>query len=123
MAILYKGFSSRGFQRNKSFVLFDVEIVKRDILNHIFTRHGERVKMADFGTRIPDMAFEGILDSTIQAITEDITTVCEYDPRVTLRALTVLPLTDNHTIIVLADLIYNELQLSERLDISIQLGS
>ena len=55
---LYRGYSSYEYQNKKTFSVTDVELVKLDLLNHIFTRKGDRVMMPNFGTRIPDLAFE-----------------------------------------------------------------
>ena len=65
---IYKGYSSFEFQARDTFLLTDVELVKLDLLNHIFTRRGERVKMAQFGTRIPDLAFEPLDQETLDIL-------------------------------------------------------
>ena len=119
MKNIYKGFSSKNYQRNKSFVLTDVELVKRDILNHIFTRRGERVKMAAFGTNIQDIVFEPNNEITQQTITEDFQTVFKYDPRVELLSLNVMSLPEQHAILVIAEIKYIELNLYGRMDVTI----
>ncbi len=116
---LYRGFSTRHFQNTKSFGLKDVELVKLDLLNHIFTRKGERVMMPNFGTRIPDMAFEPLDEITIMVVEEDIRTVVNFDPRVQLRNLTVSPDYDNNTLSVYVLLYYVELDMLDRLDLNI----
>jgi phage baseplate assembly protein W len=55
---IYTGYSSYNYQSSKSFKMTNIDIVEMDLLNHIFTRRGERVMMPTFGTRIPDMAFD-----------------------------------------------------------------
>ena len=81
---LYKGLSSFEFQRKKTFKLRDLELVKMDLLNHIFTKKGERVMMPNFGTLIPEMAFEPLDTETVSLVREEVTRVINYDPRVNL---------------------------------------
>ena len=74
---LYRGISFRNFSKNKSIKLYDVELIKKGILNNIFTRRGERVKMFMYGTRIPDIIFEPLDDVSLGIIEEDVgTTHC-----------------------------------------------
>jgi phage baseplate assembly protein W len=116
----YKGFSFKNFQRNKSFIITDIEVVKEDLRNHIFTRFGERVKMANFGSRIPDMPFEPLDISNLSIIYEDMETVFNYDPRVELLNLTVLPDFDENIVLVYAELYYREINLNDRFDLKIE---
>ena len=116
---LYRGFSSRHFQNTKSFGLTDIELVKLDLLNHIFTRKGERVMMPTFGTRIPDMAFEPLDDVTLMVIEEDLRMVAEFDPRVQLRGLQVSPDYDNNGAVATMLLYYIELNMTDRLELNI----
>lgn len=117
---LYTGFSTKKFQHTKQFEVHDFELVKEDLLNHIFTRKGERVMMPNFGTRIPEMIFEPLDDITIDIINEDLTNVFSFDPRVRTLKLQVVPDHDNNAINVLADLYYVELNMTDRLTLNIQ---
>ena len=117
---IYKGFSTYQYDYNKSFTLLDVEVVKRDLLNHIFTRFGERVHMATFGTRIPDLLFEPLDDNTLEIIETDLTTVFNYDPRVELLDLIIKPDFENNSVLVSAKLNYIELNLNDILDIKLE---
>ena len=121
----YRGFSTAVniTSRGKTFSTADQQTVKTDLLNHIYTIPGERVMNPNFGTRIPLMAFEPLDPKTIQIIKDDITKVVNYDPRVKLIDLAVLPLPDNHAIIVLVDLLYVELNVNETLKLSFGVGS
>ncbi len=40
-----------------NFTLKDVELAKRDLLNHFYTRKGERLGEPEFGSIIQDMVF------------------------------------------------------------------
>jgi len=117
---LYRGFSSFEFQKNKNFRLTDIETVKMDLLNHIFTRRGERVNMPTFGTMIPDMVFEPLDEETIDIISDEIEAVIEYDPRVELITLTVDPIYDSNALTVAVKIRYIELNMDEVLELQLE---
>lgn len=116
---LYRGYSSYEYQANKTFSVTDVNLVKLDLLNHIFTRKGERVMMPNFGTRIPDLAFEPMDQITLSILEDDLRAVFAFDPRVTLQELNIIPLYDTNTVIASAKLLYVELNVQGNLDINI----
>lgn len=116
---LYRGYSTYEYQRNKSFILTDIEIVKMDLLNHIYTHKGERVMMPNFGTRIPDLAFEPLDQITLDILEEDLRAVIAFDPRVQLLELRILPYYDTNTVIASARLLYIELNTTGNLDLNI----
>ena len=117
---IYKGFSTANWLENKSLIISDIETIKHDLQNHIFTRLGERVMQPGFGTRIPEMAFEPNDEATIKIIRDDILTVINYDPRVELVSLEVLPIPDNNTIIVLVTVLYIEFEVQGELRIDVK---
>lgn len=120
---LYRGYSSFEFQANKTFKVNDVNLVKLDLLNHIFTRRGERVMMPTFGTSIPLMVFEPLDDVTIESVRSDLLDVFEFDPRVDLLELAVVPDIDNHLIGVSARLFYVELAVTDDMEFNIQFNT
>lgn len=121
----YRGFSTAAqlASRGKSFSTIDIETVKRDLLNHIYTIPGERPMMPKFGTRIPLLAFEPMDQQTLKVIEEDLRAVFEYDPRVKLLELSLLPMPDNNAILVLVDVQYVELQVAETMKLEFKVGS
>lgn len=116
---LYRGYSSYQYQTNKTFSINDVELVKLDLLNHIFTRRGDRVMMPNFGTRIPDLAFEPLDGITLDILTEDLKSVFAFDPRVELLDLVIDPQYDSNSVTASARLLYIELNMTGDLDIHI----
>lgn len=117
--IKYKGFSSANWGRNKSFLLTNIDIVKRDLLNHIWTTKGERVMMPNFGTRIPTLAFEQNDEITRSVVEQDLKEVFNYDPRVKLLNLTVSNLPNNNAIVAIATLLYVEFDVQDNLRIEV----
>ncbi len=118
--IFYKGFSSRSASRpNGAFSLTNKDLVNEDLLNHIYTEYWERPHMPSFGTRIPTLVFEPNDMEVRDIITEDLTNVFEYDPRVQLLDLQVFSLPDNNAIVAVATLLYIELEVTGDLKIEI----
>lgn len=116
---IYKGFSTVNWISNKTVALTNIDLVKQDLLNHIWTIKGERVMMPNFGTRIPVLPFEQNDAITRQIITEDLTAVFNYDPRVKLLSLNIMSLPSNNAIIAVADLLYVEFNVTGTLNIEI----
>lgn len=116
---IYKGFSTKDWGTHRTFNLTDIDLVKRDLMIHIFTIKGERVMMPNFGTRISMLAFEPNDEDTRSAIESDLTDVFNYDPRVELMGLEVLCLPDNNAIVALADLLYVEFNIRDTLQIDV----
>lgn len=116
---LYKGISFNNFSKNKSIKLYDVELIKKDILNNIFTRRGERVKMFSYGTRIPDLVFEPLDDIALNIVEEDLNAVVAGEPRVELTDMRIVPLYDRGIIIASLTLYYIELDFTDTLSVNI----
>jgi phage baseplate assembly protein W len=90
-----------------------------DLLNHIYTRRGERVHMPRFGTRIPDLTFEPLDQFTLDIVQEDLLQVINFDPRVKLLDFVITPLYDQNTIVASAKLLYIELNIVDNMDLNI----
>ena len=69
--------------------LTNIELVKRDILNHFATPMGSRVMLPNFGTRIYEYLFDPFDEYTKNVIIEDAVTVVQSDPRVELVTINV----------------------------------
>lgn len=116
---LYRGYSSHEYERNKTFTITDIELVKLDLLSHIFTRKGDRVMMPSFGTRIPDLIFEPLDNVTLDILEEDLRAVVSFDPRVRLLDLTVIPDYDNNAVTAAIKLLYIELNMTDTLELNV----
>lgn len=62
--------------------LYDFDIIKQDIINQFNIRKGERVMNPEFGTLIWDLIYEPFTDDVKQALSDDISRICNSDPRV-----------------------------------------
>lgn len=88
MAVIYKGFASPQVGRTE--VLYDVELVKRDLLNHFNTRKGERAMDAQYGFVGWDLLFELDIYSNKNLLEADARRIVAGDPRVSLQYVEVL---------------------------------
>lgn len=117
---LYRGFSSFEFENTGSFKINDIELIKLDLLNHIFTRRGERVMMPTFGTIIPDLIFEPLDEETIDQLESELRLVFDYDPRVELLDLVVTPDVDGNAVTAAARILCIELDTVELMNLNIE---
>jgi phage baseplate assembly protein W len=119
MAILYKGFST--FQRNKKFRVTDFDLAKQDLINHFNIRKGEKLMQPNFGTIIWSMLFEPMTAQVRQAIIDDVTTVVSYDPRISLRNISISE--KEHAIQIELDLTYIPTNQVEQLSLQFDANS
>jgi len=107
----YKGFSSNETKNN--FKLYDIDLVKRDLMNHFYIRKGEKLENPNFGTIIWDMLFENFTSEVRRLITEDVEQIINYDPRVKVNALTID--STDQGIRIQADVVYLPFNVNERM--------
>lgn len=77
----YKGFSTIN-AANPTSKLFDLDLIKQDLLNIFSTRRGERVMNPTFGSIIWDLLMEPVTPAVRDALNADIKKICTSDPRV-----------------------------------------
>lgn len=123
MKKLYRGFSTQKFIKDKTFKLYDSEVVKEDLTRHIFTSLRSRPFIPRFGTRLSEIVFSQLDQDTIDEITIDIQTVFDSDPRIEVLELDIIPNLQTGTVLIAAVLNYIELDLTERFDLNLQLES
>lgn len=75
----YRGFNT--IDQSKKFRIADIDLVKRDLLNHFQIRKGEKLMNPDFGSIIWNMIYEPLTDETKKVIIDDVTKIVSYDPR------------------------------------------
>jgi phage baseplate assembly protein W len=109
----YIGYSSIG-QKASSRILVDKDLAKRDLMNHFYTRRGERLANPEFGSIIWDMLFEPMDAYTESLIQEDVERIINSDPRWNLISSR-LQKPDEHTISVTAQVEYVDTGTAEEL--------
>jgi hypothetical protein len=70
-AQVYSGFSTQG-REFKNPKLYDVELVKQDLLNHFNIRKGEKLENPDFGTNIWSYVFDPLDGETKDLIIQEV---------------------------------------------------
>lgn len=113
----YKGPSFKVYEKDKQILLKDVELVKQDLLNNIFTERGERVMMPNYGTSIQRLLFRPLDQDTLALLEIEFLEVFNYDPRVEIIELTINPIYEEKAVVVLASLRYVELNFNDTLEI------
>ena len=78
---MYKGFSTVN-TTTENFMLYDFELIKQDLINHFYTRQGERLMNPQFGTIIWDLLFEPLTEQIKDLILQNVNEIVNYDPRV-----------------------------------------
>ena len=107
----YKGFSSKEVSRN--YKLYDIDLVKQDLINHFYIRKGEKLENPEFGTIIWDMLFEPFTEDVKNMIAKDVETIINYDPRIVVNE--VLIDSTDIGIRIQADLTYIPFNINERM--------
>jgi len=108
----FTGFSTVG-KNGGPYTLTNIELVKRDLLNHFNTPMGSRVMRPDFGTRIYELLFDPFNDYTRNAIMEDVVRVIQTEPRVELVDLDVYA--DQQALTILITLLFKPEAVTEDL--------
>jgi phage baseplate assembly protein W len=104
MKKIFSGYSTIDRKISKTSI-YDKDLVKRDLLNHIFTRRGERVMNPTFGTSIHDLLFEPFNESLKDRIISEIREVIDAEPRVQLAGIETFE--EDWGLTIKVDLYYN----------------
>jgi len=107
----YKGFASQ--ETKNKFKIYDIDLVKQDIINHFYIRKGEKLMNPDFGTVIWDLIFEPFTEEVKRLITEDVEQIINYDPRIAINSVSI-DATDMG-IRIEADITYLPFNINERM--------
>lgn len=84
----YRGISTVN-PGNNGFTVYDIALIKQDLINHFHIRQGEKLENPEFGTIIWDVLFEPLTEQLKQAIVEDVERIINYDPRITANRVIV----------------------------------
>jgi len=84
----YVGFSTVDPDAD-SHVLYDIALIKQDIINHFHIRQGEKLSDPEFGTIVWDILFEPLTDEVRNAVINNVSKIINYDPRVNVNQIIV----------------------------------
>jgi phage baseplate assembly protein W len=110
-AFTYKGFSSQ--ESKNGFKLYDIDLVKQDIINHFYIRKGEKLENPDFGTALWDLLFEQFTEEVKKLITDDVEQIINYDPRIEINGVSID--STDMGIRIEADITYLPFNINERM--------
>lgn len=96
---VFKGYSTVGKEWG-NFKIYDIELAKRDLLNEIYTRKGERLMSPTYGYIVWDVLFDPITDELVEVIKEDTLRIVSRDPRLEINTIDVTEDVDLQTITV-----------------------
>ena len=109
----YRGISTVN-SNSKEFKLYDLALIKQDIVNHFHIRLGEELENPGFGTIIWDILYEPLTDSLKDIIVQNVTEIVSvHEPRVKVDRVVV----DSYEsgIQIECELTYLEYNISEKL--------
>ena len=89
----------------------DLDLINRDLINHFYTRKGERVMMPTFGSIIWDMIFEPMTADNVTLIVDDSTNIVQQDTRVNLQSINLVEY--DHGIQLQMNIYYQPLDIVE----------
>jgi phage baseplate assembly protein W len=107
----YKGFSSK--ETAKNYKLYDIDLVKQDLLNHFYIRKGEKLENPEFGTVIWDMLFEQFTEDVKNIIAKDVEDIINFDPRIAVNEVQID--STDQGIRIQADIVYIPFNVNERM--------
>jgi phage baseplate assembly protein W len=107
----YKGFSSK--ETAKNYKLYDIDLVKQDLINHFYIRKGEKLENPAFGTVIWDMLFEQFTEDVKNIIAKDVEDIINYDPRIAVNEVQID--STDQGIRIQADIVYIPFNVNERM--------
>lgn len=84
----YRGISTVSDPKG-SYTLYDLSLIKQDLINHLHIRQGEKLENPEFGCIIWDLLFDPLTDDLKDVIAENVTEIMNYDPRVKVDSLIV----------------------------------
>jgi phage baseplate assembly protein W len=96
---VFKGYSTVGKEYG-NFKIYDIELAKRDLLNEMYTRKGERLMSPTYGYIVWDVLFDPLTDDVVDIIREDTLRIISRDPRLGLNTLDVTEDIDLQTLTV-----------------------
>jgi phage baseplate assembly protein W len=113
---IFRGYSTSGNSNTRSWALNDIELIKRDLMNHFYTKKGERVMRPDFGCIIWDYFMEQMTPDVGEIIEDEVKRIVSFDTRVSTKSVKLF--TKGNGLTVVVDLYYRPFDLVETLQLN-----
>lgn len=85
----FTGFSTLDSDKTRTRTFYDIELIKRDLMNHFNTRVGERVMRPTWGCRIWDYLMEPMTATLRDVIVNEAVSICRQDTRLSVLGVKV----------------------------------
>lgn len=85
---IYKGFSTVN-RKTANPSIYDLDLIKQDLINQFNVRQGELLGDPEFGTIIWNLIMDPLTDQVKNAITQNVTAIINYDPRIKVNSVSV----------------------------------
>jgi len=110
----YRGISTVNPENTNS-TLYDLALIKQDIINHFHIRQGEKLSDPTFGTVLWDILFEPLTQEIKNLVINNVTRIIGSDPRVTVNGVIV----DEYEtgLSIECDLIYYPYNIQEKMSL------
>lgn len=112
------GYSTIDPSRNRSWVLYDKDLIKRDLLNHFYTKKGERVMRPTFGCSIWEMIYEQLTPDIVEKCRLEVERIVTLDSRIEAKSINVM--SSQNGIVIMVDMYYRPFDVVERLRIEFE---
>jgi phage baseplate assembly protein W len=95
--------------------------IKSNLINLLLTSRGERVMNPLFGTGLRNFLFEGITESNIENLKQDLNNSIEvFIPEITVLSLDIIPNSDFNTVALYVNYVVNISQSPDQVTVQIQ---
>ena len=101
----FVGFSTNAVTNQSGWTLFDVELIKRDLLNEFMTPMGARLMLPTYGTIIWNLLFEPLTEAIQDEIREDAQRIVKHDTRVLWKSYTITQFQNGIRLDILLDFV------------------
>ena len=85
----YYGFNT--IKQEKKFRLVDYDLIKRDVLNSLLIKQGEKPGNPSYGTNVWNIIFEPMTDDVMRDIERELRKTVGQDPRIKIERVSVYP--------------------------------
>ena len=111
----YKGFTTVD-ETSLTNKIYDFALIQQDIMNMFQTKKGERVMNPEFGTVIWSLIYEPFTADVKQLISDDVTYILNYDPRVTPTQIQITEA--EYGLVIEATLYYKTQDVSQQINLA-----
>lgn len=113
---IFVGYSTQGKSSSRSWALYDIDLIKNDLMMHFHTRMGERRMRPNFGCSIWDLIGEQLTPDVRDQIHDEVSRIIDLDTRVSNRGVNVT--SKDNSIVVLVDLFYHHYNIVDSFKIA-----